>query len=123
MKNLRSNKFGQYYVVVSNSGNHTGFNRTWDRLLETEEYSIARSFLISYAINYLSDDIVARHGRPYDLSTKRYVVTNEMLSRYGRFEYDGRIYAIVYGPDAPCFFNGGSTGYIPSFIETEEEAL
>lgn len=122
MKNLNSNKSGKYYVIVSNPGNHTGFNRSWDRLLETEEPSIARSFLISYAINHLSDDIVSRNGRPYDLSTNRYVVTNEMLSRSGSFEYDGRTYAIVHSSDVEYFFNGYSNGYIPSFINTEEDS-
>lgn len=122
MKPSNSISTGSYYVIVSNTGNHTGYNRTWSLLLETDDLSMARSYLISYSINYLSDDIVERNGRPYDLSTNRYVVTNEMLSRSGSFEYDGRTYAIVHSSDAEYFFNGYSNGYIPSFINTEEDS-
>lgn len=106
----------KYYVIVSNQGNHNGYNRTWTRLLETTCMEIAEGSLISYAINYLSDNIVCRNKRPYDLSTKKYVLTNEMLRNGNGFSYDGRQYAIIPRSQAEIFFNGLTNGFMPNFI-------
>lgn len=112
--------YRRYFVMVSNSGNHTGFNREWRLLFTTYTLKEARAMLVDYALNYISDDFVCRSRRPFDTSTKRYVVTNSML-RNGGFEYDGRSYAVVCSVDVDDFFNGGSNGYLPSFISETED--
>lgn len=108
----------KFYFIKSNSGNHSGFNRHWQLLGESFNRKVLEQSMIDEGFG-LSDDIVERNGRPYDLEDREYVVTNQML-KTGRFDYDGSIYMIVSGDDHDMF-DGGHYGYLPSFMKSSEE--
>jgi len=100
-----------YFVIESNTGNHTGFNRTWNLIGEFSKKKEAVQALIEQSL-YVGD-LDVRNGRAYDRDNKEYLCTNKSTS----FNYDGRTYTFVERSEVEDFFNGGSNGYIPAFIE------
>ncbi|MCD8176729.1 MAG: hypothetical protein LUE98_04615 [Tannerellaceae bacterium] len=107
----------KYYFIKSNHGNHTGFNRSWTLLSESNSRKELEREMLYKGFD-LSDDIVERNGRPYDMNTKQYIVTNKMIKN-GVFDYDGCMYMIISKKDTHIF-NGGHFGHLPSFMENEE---
>lgn len=101
------------YVIKSNSGNHSGFNRKWELIDECYSIKEAKKILLEQAFN-VSDDIIERNGAAYDLSRKEYLYTKK--DKF--FQYDGKKYMIVTRKDVDNnIFNGGPMGYKPKFIE------
>lgn len=101
----------KYYVIKSNSGNHTGFNRKWSLIAECTTLRDAKSELINASLN-LDDNHILINGRAYDRDDQEYVCTNSMDSFY----YDGCTYAIVPEDEIEHKFNGGHYGYTPEFM-------
>jgi hypothetical protein len=102
------------YVIKSNHGNQSGFNRKWELIDECYSIKEAKNVLRDLAFN-CSDDIIERNRAPFDTKTHEYLYTKNDTS----FEYDGYKYVIITRKDVVdrMIFNGGSMGYQPNFIE------
>lgn len=102
-------------VIKSNQGNHTGFNRKWTLIGEFTSLRDAREELRKQAYS-----IAEKHNGWY-LSEGGFMYNEEKEFLYtpgtDNFSDDGVSFEIVKVKDLNSFFDGQSTGYMPTFVK------
>lgn len=109
--NLKPKKM-KNLVIISNHGNHSGFNVKWTIAGKFDNLKEAKALLLNIAFN-VSDDVIEENGLPFNINGNEVVYDGDSDS----FNYDGKKYVIITQEDYENgIFDGRGYGYASNEI-------